>query len=228
MVIVVCREEVERCLRDKAAISEGVRARMGSDMLTSIWTLKNQVSLVVDDIEGCERAIEQVQEDKAALALMYMSAMHEAPEAYMMLLLHNQGNTEHLQLLLDAYALEFHALSSQLYLVEKEIEATEDLLTLQLDVARNNLWKVDILVGMAAMWMSVAGLVASFFGMNLYIGWSDQTDGPFSPTHNSSHVATQENPSWAWFDVTLVSGAGTLVLIFCTAFLLWARGYLVS
>ena len=49
---------------------------------------------------------------------------------------------EHVELLLDAYALEFHALSSQLTLVQKEIEATEDVLTLQLDVARNNLWKV--------------------------------------------------------------------------------------
>jgi len=49
---------------------------------------------------------------------------------------------EHVELLLDAYELEFHALSSQLTLVQKEIEATEDVLTLQLDVARNNLWKV--------------------------------------------------------------------------------------
>ena len=40
-------EDVERCLTDKAAISEGMRARMGSGMLTSIWKLKRHVSQVI-------------------------------------------------------------------------------------------------------------------------------------------------------------------------------------
>jgi hypothetical protein len=220
-------ESVERCLADKTAISEGIKARMGSNVLTQIWKLKNEVSQIVQDIQGCERAVEEVQEDPAALALMYMSAMQEDQEAYMMLLHSNQGNTEHVQLLLDAYSLEFNALSSQLFLVQKEIEATEDLLTLQLDVARNNLWKVDILVGMATMWIGVALMVSGFFGMNIYQGWSEETTGPFTPSTNSTKIG-RENPSWAWFDVTVISGGGALGLIFITTFMLWARGYLVS
>ena len=144
-----------------------------------------------------------------------------------MLLEEQMGNTEHVQLLLDAYALEFHALTSQLHLVQKEIEATEDLLTLQLDVARNNLWKVDILVGMASMWISVSVLVSGIFGMNLYQGWSEQTDGPFMPKHNTSQIMG-ENPSWAWFEVTVISSAASIGLILTTTFLLWAKGYLVS
>ena len=70
-------ESVERCLADKTAISEGIKARMGSNVLTQIWKLKNEVSQIVQDIQGCERAVEEVQEDPAALALMYMSAMQE-------------------------------------------------------------------------------------------------------------------------------------------------------
>ena len=149
-------ESVERCLKDKRAIAEGIKTRMGSDMLTLIWNLKRVVSQVLDELKGCERAVADVQDDDEALALMYVSAMAEDPEAYLQLLRCREGNTEHVRLLLDAYVLEFHALSSQLHLVQKEIEATEDLLTLQLDVARNNLWKADILVGMAAMWLAVA------------------------------------------------------------------------
>ena len=50
---------------------------------------------------------------------------------------------------------------------------------------------------------------------------------PFTP-RNTSQVPVGENPSWAWFNVTVISGGGSLVLILCTGFILWARGYLVS
>ena len=87
---------------------------MGSEVLTKIWKLKRIVSqlgtqytcftgtkehiltqkaLLVEDIEGCERAIQDVQEDEEALALICMSAMHENPRDYMLLLQNGVGNT---------------------------------------------------------------------------------------------------------------------------------------
>eukprot|EP00960_Hanusia_phi_P016667 490669-Hanusia_phi.AAC.1 len=150
-------EGVQTCVNEKHSIAEGLRKTIGSKMLTRIWKLKRYLSQLHEDIAGCERSIEEVQDDPDALALMYLSAMHEDPGTYEALLRARKGNTEHVQLLLDTYELEFHALSSQLLLIDKEvklalarpqlkglsqIEGTEDLLTLQLDVARNNLWKV--------------------------------------------------------------------------------------
>ena len=40
--------------------------------------------------------------------------------------------------------------------------------------------------------------------------WSEQTKGPITPRHNNTHMVG-ENPSWAWFDVSLFSGAGAVV-----------------
>ena len=47
--------------------SEGIQSRMGSDMLTKIWKLKRIVTQVIEDIKGCERAVDEVQDDDEAV-----------------------------------------------------------------------------------------------------------------------------------------------------------------
>ena len=37
-----------------------------SNMLTQIWKLKNEVFQIIQDIQGCERAVEEVQADKVS------------------------------------------------------------------------------------------------------------------------------------------------------------------
>jgi len=83
---------------------------------------------------------------------------------------------------------------------------------------------------MASMWVALAAMVAGFMGMNVHVGWEDQTASPYdgTPFHDCSDCSEGNGPSWAWFNVTVGSGAGALVLILCTTFWLWYSGYLRS
>jgi len=185
---------------------------------------------VLGELRGIETALEEVQEDQETMSLMYLSALQEDPIEYAKLLKDKRGATHHIRLLLDSYQLEFHNLLAQLELLLQDIVATEDLLKLQLDVARNNLWKVDILIGMASMYVSIAALVAGFFGMNLHTGWAEQLTGPYDylPWNDCGNCTQARGASWAFFNVTVWSGGGCLVMIVATALALWVNGYLRS
>lgn len=63
-----------------------------------------------------------------------------------------------------------------------QIDATEDFLRLQLDISRNNLWKVDVMVGMATMWISLALLISSIAGMNVHMGGENMVKSPYDHT----------------------------------------------
>lgn len=223
-------EAVAHCVREKVRIAAGMREDVSSKMLRSTWRLKSRIVEVLGELRGVETALEEAQEDEETMSLMYLSAMQEDPAEYARLVKEQRGATHHLRLLLDSYQLEFHNLYAQLELLLQEIVATEDLLKLQLDVARNNLWKVDILIGMASMYVGLASLVAGFFGMNMHTGWVDELAGPYDylPWTDCGNCTLVRGPSWAFFNVTVWSGGGCLMLIIATALWLWLHGYLRS
>jgi hypothetical protein len=59
-------------------------------------------------------------------------------------------NLMQVELLLDAYAIDFVSMSKQLSLMNKEIDATEDFLRFKLDKARNRLIFIDVTFGMVS------------------------------------------------------------------------------
>ena len=83
------------------------------------------------------------------------------------------------ELLLDAYAIDFVSMAKQLSLMSKEIDATEDFLRFKLDKARNRLILLDVMFGMVGMWLAANAVFSSYYGMNLPNG--AYTDGSVKP-----------------------------------------------
>jgi len=82
-------------------------------------------------------------------------------------------NLMQVELLLDAYAIDFVSMSKQLSLMNKEIDATEDFLRFKLDKARNKLIFIDVTFGMV---------------------WSTQTSYPQLSTLNSQPSTLNPQP----------------------------------
>ena len=118
------------------------------------------------------------------------------------------------ELLLDAYALEFEAMATQLQLVDQEIDATEDLLKFKLDTARNKLIKVDVSLGIVASWLAACSLITGYYGQNFQNGHMNDSDLPWGPY----------GPSAIWMEVAVGSGAATLLMILLTLLSLWSCG----
>jgi hypothetical protein len=119
------------------------------------------------------------------VSLLYLSAMEQDSALHDALTKRKEGNTELAALMLDAYVTELYILGSHLELVEREVSSAEDLTRLLLSVSRNNLWKVDVLFTMSAMWMSFAMLGASMSGTNMGLGGENMVASPYD--HTSWH-----------------------------------------
>ncbi len=63
-----------------------------------------------------------------------------------------------------------------------QIDATEDFLKLQRSIARNNLWKVDIVFVMITMWIAVGLFFSGAGGVNIKIGGEDVKSSPYDDT----------------------------------------------
>ena len=61
-------------------------------------------------------------------------------------------------------------------------------------------------------------------------GWVEELAGPYDylPWTDCGNCTLVRGPSWAFFNVTVWSGGGCLMLIIATALWLWLHGYLRS
>ena len=127
-------------------------------------------------------------------------------------------NTDEVELLLDSYEQEMATLHRQLKQLDHEIESTEALLKLKLDTARNNLIKVDVSFGVAALWLSACSLISAYYGMNLVNGHEQDVD----------FVMGAGGPSRMWLEVVLISAGASSALLIGTLLLLWCAGLFQS
>ena len=110
------------------------------------------------------------------------------------------------------------AISKELTALEHDIDATEALLKLKLDTARNNLIKVDVSFGVAALWLTACALISAYYGMNLVNGHENDADS----------VMASFGVSRIWLQVCLISAGASLALILATLLLLWGTGLFQS
>ena len=86
------------------------------------------------------------------------------------------------ELLLDAYAIDFVSMSKQLSLMNKEIDATEDFLRFKLDKARNKLIFIDVTFGMVwsaqTSYPQPSTLNPDYHHRHDVLAWSAQTSYP--------------------------------------------------
>mmetsp|Transcript_66037 Transcript_66037/g.157696 ORF Transcript_66037/g.157696 Transcript_66037/m.157696 type:complete len:127 (+) Transcript_66037:15-395(+) len=118
-------------------------------------------------------------------------------------------------------------MANQLSLVEREIDATEDLLKFKLDKARNRLIRLDVLFGVFAAYLTTLTVVGNLFGMNLpFGGYADGTvppGGPFvPPTGGGTGYAGpwEGGPSWLFLVTVSASTVAAVVLLITTLSLL--------
>lgn len=223
------RAQVDECTLKAKRILRSIRKELSVTLLNRILAVKKNIDELYQAVRGAQQAIEEVQDDDDAMILMFLSAIHQDPTLAEKMQEQNekQSNRLHLmevEVLLDAYALEYEGLANELSSLHKEIDATEDLLKFKLDKARNRLIRIDVAFGMIGAWLGACNTVAGFFGMNLPYG--AYTDGtvkpgePFQPpTSGSSYDGPWEGgPSWDFFEVGISSVGGTLFLILMTLF----------
>jgi Mg2+ and Co2+ transporter CorA len=179
--------------------------------------LKKRLAEVSTSVSGCRDAFEQVQEDEV-MALMYLTALQADPAIFDARLRARSWNTDEVELLLDSYEQEMASMTRQLKGMEQEIDATEALLKLKLDTARNNLIKVDVSFGIAALWLTACSLVSGYYGMNLVNGHENDTD----------LVGGSLGPSTIWLEVVVISSGGASALIASTLLTLWCCGLFQS
>ena len=185
---------------------------------------------------GAQEAIEEVQGDDDTMALMYLSAIAADPARYDRLLRARRCTVMQAEVLLDAYALEFASLARNLSLALQDIDATEDLLRFKLDKARNQLIKIDVLFGMASMFLTLLMAITGYWGMNLpYGGYADgaaRPGDPFVPPTSGGgqgyDLMWEGGPSKAFFGVSVGSSVGIIALAVLVFFMLQRSGALRS
>lgn len=153
------RRQAEETVAEAREVLRGVRHSLSSRLLSRVLRLKKRLVQVLSEVNGCRDAFEEVQEEEQ-MALMYLTALKANPAVFDARLRHSSWNTDEVEMLLDSYEQEMAAMSRQLKLLDAEIEATEALLKLKLDTARNNLIKVDVSFGVAALWLTAASLIS--------------------------------------------------------------------
>jgi len=205
----------------------GIRSHLSNELLNRILLLKRKMSSEYEAVRGAQMALEEVQDDKDALLLMYLT--HHRQEDV------REGSTldtTQAEVLLDTYALEFQGLANELNMLEKEIDATEDYLKFKLDKARNRLIRLDVFFGIIGACLAVNSAITGFFGMNLPNRlYADGTvlpgDAFQPPTGGTNFLGPREGgPSWTFIEVTVVSSLGSMGLLLGTCFFLSCCGLL--
>ncbi|KAK9810373.1 hypothetical protein WJX72_009623 [[Myrmecia] bisecta] len=80
--------------------------------------------------------------------------------------------------LLEAYFMQVDGNLSRLYILKERIEATEALISIDLDNRRNELVAFDLLLTIATVSLTLVAVIGSLFGMNLHFnGFNDDITG---------------------------------------------------
>jgi magnesium transporter len=211
------RREADETQKEAKQVLASVRKSLSSRRLSRVLRLKKRLAEVLNVVSGCRDAFQEVQEDEQ-MALMYLTALKANAAAFDERLRARSWNTDEVELLLDSYEQEMAAMMRRLKLLEQEIEATEALLKLQLDTARNNLIKVDVSFGVVALFFTACSVISGYYGMNLVNGHENDNDLVFG----------RSGPSTIWIQVVIISGGGALALIGATLATLWCCGLFQS
>ena len=211
------RRDAAETQKEAQQVLDSVRQSLSSRRLSRVLRLKKRLAEVLNVVTGCRDAFQEVQEDEQ-MALMYLTALKANAAAFDERLRAGSWNTDEVELLLDSYEQEMASMTRQLKMLGQEIEATEALLKLQLDTARNNLIKVDVSFGVAALWLTACSVISGYYGMNLVNGHESDDDFVFGRT----------GPSRIWLQVVAISGGGASALIITTLATLWCCGLFQS
>ena len=133
--------ELEHSWHESRDAIAGLRASrdVTPALLNSVFVLKGRASHQLAQVSGMEEALERVQNDDLLMASMTLTALQTRRRRRGAAAAPRRGApAAHVEILLDTYALELHAMATRLSLILRQIDATEDLVNLRLENIQKN------------------------------------------------------------------------------------------
>eukprot|EP00270_Netrium_digitus_P005561 TRINITY_DN17424_c0_g1_i1.p1 TRINITY_DN17424_c0_g1~~TRINITY_DN17424_c0_g1_i1.p1 ORF type:complete len:485 (+),score=127.18 TRINITY_DN17424_c0_g1_i1:223-1677(+) len=89
---------------------------------------------------------------------------------------HDVYDVEELEQLLESYFTQIDGTLNKLNTLREYVDDTEDYINIQLDNHRNQLIQLELVLSMATFVVSIYGVVAGIFGMNVPYSWNDHPE----------------------------------------------------
>lgn len=107
-------------------------------------------------------------DDDELMALMNLSLLRDKPNLYHPpLSAEILGTHEDIEVMLDSLLMDYNAILSRLNLSRSKLESSEDMVSLRLDTARNQLLITNTIISVLALAFAMGSYVGSIWGMNL-------------------------------------------------------------
>ncbi len=130
--------------------------------------LKNHVSHVTNRLQTFQRALDAVVEDDEAMALMNLSLILTKPRLYKYPLEDEiLGTHEEVEELIENYLNDYHSLEGKLEYLKAQMQSAEELVSLRLDTARNQLLVANTAFAVLSCSIALGAFITGIFGMNL-------------------------------------------------------------
>ena len=161
------QEQLNEIVPRVNSVVNGVQT-VSSVSLTVLREVSADLARLLTRIQSVQRVYDELLASDSDMALMNLDEVHNDPQRYAD---ENQENWEddhnEIELLLESYAQSVDGVYAQAKQLEAEIESGVSVLMIQLDTARNNLLRVDLLVSCITGAAAIGALIAGIFGMNL-------------------------------------------------------------
>lgn len=169
-VVEILKQE-EKILRDKI---DGVVAILSKYSIIPIKVqdkvrqYKHEVTEKVERVKAHKNVIQDIMDDDELMALMNLSLLRDKPNLYHPpLSAEILGTHEDIEVMLDSLLMDYNAILSRLNLSRSKLESSEDMVSLRLDTARNQLLITNTIISVLALAFAMGSYVGSIWGMNL-------------------------------------------------------------
>eukprot|EP00559_Dactyliosolen_fragilissimus_P008580 CAMPEP_0184872332 /NCGR_PEP_ID=MMETSP0580-20130426/41231_1 /TAXON_ID=1118495 /ORGANISM="Dactyliosolen fragilissimus" /LENGTH=727 /DNA_ID=CAMNT_0027375119 /DNA_START=69 /DNA_END=2249 /DNA_ORIENTATION=+ len=189
----------------------GAQAMNSSDHVQErLRTLKDDVKEMEGRLQGFVRAMNLILNNDEDMALMNLSRLITHPERFIQPVSQNvlTEESDEPELILEVYLQQALSEVNALELIKGKILSTEELVSLKMDVIRNRILYVNLLVSVASLCVACASFVGSIMGMNLI-----------------NHAETSANAFWI---VTFLTIGLCTILFFATFYVMMKTNIIPS
>ena len=141
---------------------------LGVDAQENMRYLKNTVMHMTKRLESFQKALDDVVEDDEEMSLMNLSLLTLNPKQYKYPVSKQLlGTHEGIEELLENYLNEYNSIECKLIYMKAQMQSAEELVSLRLDTARNQLLVANTAFAVLACAISTGSYLTGAFGMNL-------------------------------------------------------------
>eukprot|EP00040_Diaphanoeca_grandis_P017792 m.93272 g.93272 ORF g.93272 m.93272 type:complete len:517 (+) comp26620_c0_seq3:218-1768(+) len=161
------RREFKGLVTSKKLVLGRVVKKASAQDLNELRALKNETNKSVARAQALSRLFRGILDQEDDMAMMRLTARKRAG---------NELDTEDVELLLENYLQDAQEVQRSLEGIVGEIDATERMVEIQLDTARNTLLLYGFVLSVVTAACSVASMFFGAFGMNLETGLENSRD----------------------------------------------------